>query len=71
MVCMASLLSSNGRISAYFDNIRLKLFTNVCFKALFYFKWSKQIISKNEFYDVITNELYIDLWPTKTLNIGN
>ena len=41
MVCMASVLSSNGRISAYYDNVWLKISRDAYFMAFFHFMRSK------------------------------
>ena len=54
-VCMASLLSSNHRNSAYFDNIRLKLPKHAYFEVRFHPILSKYENSKNRVYDVTTN----------------
>ena len=58
MACMASHLSSNGRISDYFDNVCLKSSTHANFKVHFHSILSKCINFRNRFYDAITNELY-------------
>ena len=58
MVCMASFLSLNGRISSHFSNIRLRLPTHVYFIVLSHSIGSKYKRSKNSLHDVITNELY-------------
>ena len=48
-VCMASFLSINGCISAYFDNICLKLSTDAYFEVSFRSKLSKWENSKHIF----------------------
>ena len=58
MVCMASFRSSNGLILSHFDDIPLKLSTQIYFMMLFHFMQSKYENSKNILYDVITNDLY-------------
>ena len=55
---MTSLLSSNGRNSAYFGIIRLKLSKHAYFEVRFHPMLSKYETSKNRFYEAITNELY-------------
>ena len=49
LVCMASLLFSNGHNSAYFDNIRLKLLEHAYFEVRFHHILSKYESSKNIF----------------------
>ena len=44
---MASFLSSNGRISAYFDNINIKWSTHAYFEVCFHSMLSKYENSKN------------------------
>ena len=58
---MASFLSSIGRISVHFDNINLKFSTHVHFDLRFHSMLSKRENSKIGFYEVITNELYIEV----------
>ena len=58
MVCMASFLSSNGRISVHFDNIHLKLSTYVYSMVPSHSMRSKSKTLKIYFYDVITNEFH-------------
>ena len=53
---MASVLSSNGYISAHFDNIHIKLSTHAYFEVRFHFMLSKYENSRLRFYD-ITDEL--------------
>ena len=65
MVCMASLLSSNSRNLAYFDNIHLELSKPVYFEICFHPIVSKYQDSENRFYDIITNELY---WEVKEMS---
>lgn len=46
---MASFLSSCGRMSSHFENIRLKLPTHVCFIVVPHSIWLKYENSKNVF----------------------
>ena len=57
-VFLRSFLSSNGHISAYFDNFHLKFSTDTYFEVRFHSILQKYEILKIEFCDVITNELY-------------
>ena len=57
-VCMASILLSNGRILAQLDKIHLKFSTHAYFAVRFHPMLSKYEISKNSFYDAITDHLY-------------
>ena len=57
---MASLLSSNDRVSVHFENIHLSLST-AYFEALFHSMLSKHEHSKRYFYDVIRDGIYH--WP--------
>ena len=45
IVCMARLLSLNGRISSNFDTIHLKLSTHAYFTVFFHSTWSEYINS--------------------------
>ena len=58
MVCMSSLLSSNGRDSAYFDCIRLQVPEHAYSEVRFYTMLSKYENSNDIFCDIITDELY-------------
>ena len=58
---MESFLSSIFRKIAHFDNIYLKLSTHTYIEVRFYPTLSKDENSKNEFYDIITNELYFQV----------
>ena len=55
---MSSFLSSNGRISVRFDNIRPTFSTHAYFEASFHSILSKHDIPKIDFYDAITIEIY-------------
>ena len=58
VVCMASLLSSNGHMSSHFDTIHVKLSTHAYFALFFHTMLSDYETSKNKFYDIITSVLY-------------
>ena len=59
---MASVLSSDGRISSHLDNNRLKLPTHSYFIVLSHSMKSECKSAKTYFYDVITNELYSSIF---------
>ena len=56
---MASFLSSCGRMSSHFENIRLKFPTHVVLLWFLTPYGQNMKILKMYFHDVITNELYI------------
>ena len=59
MVCMASFLPSNNRISPHFEISHLKLPTYAYFMVLSLIPCSQNIkLLKIDFHDVITNEIY-------------
>ena len=62
-VCMASLLSSNGRNSAYFDNIRLKLSKHAYFGCAFSPRCQTMKILKIDF---VTSSLMNSIWNAQT-----
>ena len=54
-------LSSNGRNSANFDNISIKLSKEARLEVRFHPMLSKYQNSKTYFYEVITNEIYLNI----------
>ena len=60
IVCVASCLSLDGRISSHFDNIRLKLSTRAYFMVLSHSMRAKFEIIKIYFHDVVNNELFYE-----------
>ena len=59
---MASFLSSNGRVSSSFDNIRLKLSTHGYFEVRFHSVLQNIKILEMDFCDVITSSFRQQLY---------